>query len=688
MSRLVHLNLSRCNLEGPIPIDSGNLKSLKVLHLAGSNAEGPIPSTIATLKQLKELRLHNNMLTDIMGFYTDTYEASPPSRNRNYQQQADESEDTTDLESWDKYWRAWKKEQELEKQQQRLKAQRQQEQRTFSFARDSEPQQEYSARSPKPVSSNTNKEDWFVDFVKNSIARVSGTSDSRVQNKAAVPPSESPREYYEPQSQPRPTSHHTHKDEDRFVNSVRNTIRSDPRTTDHHATKPTTDSPEREYDLSYLQEYHTHDNTPPTRPTRTNKDEDWFINVLRSDLPADTAASLYLNKAKSFLSEFTVAGQKEKQKKQWTGVIPDRVKRSSGKGGVFGDSTYYEPITSKMAWEQGPIFPGLKQSGYTVQGAATATFWIFAFGATVTLLYEAMNALKKSGNLAPTIDALERLTGLNLSWILYLYDVDPTQEYLQTASKIHKLPPVEVVADASGHPLKGRSLFADRWTSSSEKKNTHAQFYEKDPLVGHVPGPTASSSNFNPMGWRQHHPPPPPQTHVHEPVHQQPPSPSLIQSLISFQLPSIPPPPPLRPKPTPTDFTTKPKPRRTRPQTWLDFPLPERVYYPAKANPDYPHLAFFPTPICTMLDWNDYLWGTSQDAAAWALGVTVVKPVEAVAGTVHGGVKEVGEWVGWGRRYGTQTVRRALGYSKKPVVVLPERKVKPKIEVVSSKWFS
>ncbi|KAJ3069168.1 hypothetical protein HDU98_007749 [Podochytrium sp. JEL0797] len=63
MKHLVQLSLVECNLEGPIPVEIGNLESLQLLNLGDNRLEGAIPSDIAKLKQLTDLSLYTNMLS-------------------------------------------------------------------------------------------------------------------------------------------------------------------------------------------------------------------------------------------------------------------------------------------------------------------------------------------------------------------------------------------------------------------------------------------------------------------------------------------------------------------------------------------------------------------------------------------------------------------------------------------------
>ena len=59
---VIELKLSMDSLEGNLPDEIGNLKSLQVLHLDQNKITGPIPTTISELTELTELRIHTNMI--------------------------------------------------------------------------------------------------------------------------------------------------------------------------------------------------------------------------------------------------------------------------------------------------------------------------------------------------------------------------------------------------------------------------------------------------------------------------------------------------------------------------------------------------------------------------------------------------------------------------------------------------
>ena len=61
---VINLGLSRNNLNGSIPSQLGNLRSLSILSLPDNNLTGPIPSELGNLSKLKKLYLPNNNLTD------------------------------------------------------------------------------------------------------------------------------------------------------------------------------------------------------------------------------------------------------------------------------------------------------------------------------------------------------------------------------------------------------------------------------------------------------------------------------------------------------------------------------------------------------------------------------------------------------------------------------------------------
>jgi len=63
MVNLRELNLSGCNLSGPIPESIGNLTKLETLCLANNNFTGPIPDSLGRLQELRVLRLSFNKLT-------------------------------------------------------------------------------------------------------------------------------------------------------------------------------------------------------------------------------------------------------------------------------------------------------------------------------------------------------------------------------------------------------------------------------------------------------------------------------------------------------------------------------------------------------------------------------------------------------------------------------------------------
>lgn len=63
MTNLETLDISGCQISGPIPHEVGALKKLTSLVLSGTGLSGRIPSSIANLTQLTELQLPSNYLS-------------------------------------------------------------------------------------------------------------------------------------------------------------------------------------------------------------------------------------------------------------------------------------------------------------------------------------------------------------------------------------------------------------------------------------------------------------------------------------------------------------------------------------------------------------------------------------------------------------------------------------------------
>ncbi|KAJ3282330.1 hypothetical protein HDU79_010011 [Rhizoclosmatium sp. JEL0117] len=316
--------------------------------------------------------------------------------------------------------------------------------------------------------------------------------------------------------------------------------------------------------------------------------------------------------------------------------------------------------------KDGPVFPEIARIGLTVQGFGNGLFWIIAFGLTVRGFYEIFYQLKKQGLLAVTVDKWERLTGLNLSWILILWDVDPTREYLEKQRRKQKVGDsrieplgVEDVVDASGHPYKGRSLYDDRLLRKTRVE-------DKLGYSG-VPGP--QGNQFNPMGWREkggqqqsvkvtrsRQASAAPATPIGSAIsaitqvfHAS--TPSQVDNIDSY------------------DFR-----KQQQAKPLFNYTIKPRILYPTRGDPNYPYLSAVPAPIANVLDFTDSVWEAAVDTAAWGVGVVAVRPAKKVLKTVGKVGYEVKEWVDWTGRYSRQSFRRLLGYSK------PQ-----KIEVVNGK---
>ncbi|KAJ3352515.1 hypothetical protein HDU83_007934 [Entophlyctis luteolus] len=410
------------------------------------------------------------------------------------------------------------------------------------------------------------------------------------------------------------------------------------------------------------------------------QEDNWWITYLQKILPNDRAVET--PKVETFTSVKIGKAENEPTTRSWwldnskkQELVDDASEdygnaRTGPKRSKRGPpSSRFESQWVAQAKQYQPIFPTVQPTGSRVVTAFWATIFVLLVALCVTL-----SVLKKSGGFVSFVITLERITRLNLGWLLVIWDVDATADYLKanshrqrragqqvvdvasnyrtTESRVPPTPQVEPAADTSGHPRRGRRLFDDPYTP-------HAQ------------------PQFNSFGWKLDGAP-------SESRH----SSNILHSLFAYAASTV------GASGSPTgvlpDYAAsvaspavdKRPAQQHRPP--LGLTIVPRVRYPIRADPDFPALHSLPGPVAAMLDFAEETWDVAVDTAAWGYAATVVLPREYVGKKVGSAVATGREWVEWGGRYGRQTVKRALGYSDKKQVSFAEKAT----EKIPKTWFA
>ncbi|KAI8842801.1 hypothetical protein BJ741DRAFT_591934 [Chytriomyces cf. hyalinus JEL632] len=348
-----------------------------------------------------------------------------------------------------------------------------------------------------------------------------------------------------------------------------------------------------------------------------------------------------------------------------------------------------QPAAEAVFLDDAPIFPAMATA--TVSSVAFFITFVISTGLMFCAVYEVIRFLKRTKRLAIYVSALEKMTSLNLSWVLILNDVEPHLELMKERilDAAFNPGPSEVEADmdpsiqeriddGSGHPKKGRTLYGgDKWQSKTGISSTG----------GPIP------NNFNALGWRDASSSKPKKSTFSAPTNASP-SPledsfkenyfanqdrqtkhpantstttKIVASLLS----------PMMTESPPYQFSESAE-KGPKQAPMFSYHIRPRVIYPTRADPDRPALKAIPAPIAAVFDFSDQVWETAVDTAAWGVGITTVRPAMKVAKQVGKVVHSLEDWTSWGYRYSRQTARHALGLSKK----------KQDVEIVSNKLFA
>ncbi|KAJ3206115.1 hypothetical protein HDU82_004715 [Entophlyctis luteolus] len=389
-------------------------------------------------------------------------------------------------------------------------------------------------------------------------------------------------------------------------------------------------------------------------------DEDWWISFLQRMLEnghesksgiTETPASVRITKAAdSQPSSIRKLHHDSTRTQASPADVPGA--RSCPTGKTNFDAPFVFPGN-----QQQPIFPTVQATGSGVVTAFWATIFILLVALGVTLL-----VLKKTGGFVSFVIKLERVTRLNLSWLLAVWDVEATADYLK-ANNAHR------------HTRNG-ALATDQTTAAAPAPRTpqiepaaDARLFD-DPRTHHqAPQPAGQKQQFS-SSWETS-------------------SGGFLNSLRAFAVrtPAAPRSPPgalpayAASAAAPPPAVAKP-PQQRRPP--LGLTIVPRARHPIRADPDFPALRCLPAPVAAALDFAEESWESAVDTAAWGYAAAVVLPREYVSKKVDGAVATGREWVEWGGRYGRQTVKRALGYSDRKQVSFAERTT----EKVPKSWFA
>ncbi|KAJ3239542.1 hypothetical protein HDU81_005769 [Chytriomyces hyalinus] len=449
---------------------------------------------------------------------------------------------------------------------------------------------------------------------------------------------------------------------------------------------------------SFLQQFGRKTQTPTEkkvyRGAAPTYSEDWWTDYITGADGNQFPGMQYWAAVQEFLADKIVVGpgHSDAPKKSNTATWGASAAQTTNfdATGTWG-SKIKSPKVSQQAAQfdshnDAPIFPAMATATATSVGFFIT--FVISSGLMFCAVYEVIRFLKRTQRLAIYVSALEKMTSLNLSWVLILNDVEPHLEHMKerildaafnpgpSDAQAEMDPSMqESIDDGSGHPKKGQTLYGgDKWQSKTGFSST-----------GPIP------NNFNALGWRDtsnnkakrpttFNPPtnsnstpdtfkenyfanPNRQTPQHQGTST---TTKIVASLLS----------PMMTESPPYQFSESAGKPKQAPM--FSYHIRPRVIYPTRADPDRPALKAIPTPIAAVLDFTDQVWETAVDTAAWGVGITTVRPAMKVVKQVGKVVHSLEDWTSWGYRYSRQTARHALGLSKK----------KQEVEVVSNKLFA
>ncbi|KAJ3246484.1 hypothetical protein HDU78_006905 [Chytriomyces hyalinus] len=470
---------------------------------------------------------------------------------------------------------------------------------------------------------------------------------------------------------------------------------------EHDRVKPQKDQKESEASEDFLPDYASflQQFGRKTQPPPTTYSEDWWTDYITGADGNKFPGLEYWAAVQDFLADKIVVGpgHSDASKKSNTATWGAKAAQTT-KFDASGpwSSKMKSPKASQQAAEvvfrnDAPIFPAMA----TATAASVGFFisFVISTGLMFYAVYEVIRFLKRTQRLAIYVSALEKMTSLNLSWVLILNDVEPHLELMKERilDAAFNPGPSEVEAemdpsiqesidDGSGHPKKGQTLYGgDKWQSKTGISSTGAP----------IP------NNFNALGWRDasssSNSSKPKKSTFSAPTNassapdtfkenyfaskdrqtKHPTSTSTTTKIVASLLS------PMMTESPPYQFSESAE-KGPKQAPMFSYHIRPRVIYPTRADPDRPALKAIPAPIAAVFDFSDQVWETAVDTAAWGVGITTVRPAMKVAKQVGKVVHCLEDWTSWGYRYSRQTARHALGLSKK----------KQEVEIVSNKLFA
>ncbi|KAJ3207116.1 hypothetical protein HDU67_007671 [Dinochytrium kinnereticum] len=252
---------------------------------------------------------------------------------------------------------------------------------------------------------------------------------------------------------------------------------------------------------------------------------------------------------------------------------------------------------ASSSFQAGPVF----EDNTTVMGVFAVMAVSLVVAILASLVLEHLNTLKAEGTFVKRLRMIEHWTGLNLNWVLTLYDIPIPSEKkvtVETTTTTPKSIPANQNSNSpgttSGHPKPGLSAMGG-------------------PIR---PGSLPSPINLYPPS-RVNEPKPPTTesvlvkatTSTAGPI---PPLGSKLSSLTSF-LP----------------FASSATAQKVVDTIVPTFPIKPRTLYATRDDPFHPELGDTPVPIAAALDLVDMSWEAAVNTVAWGVGVAFVRPVWA-----------------------------------------------------------